>query len=160
MKMGHSISIYGSNADTQRLTDYARAIGLHLIPPRTNLTVADDPADGPYCYLSLHKLADLEPYGDPAIRLGSAVHPVLVFRRPFYEDSSLILGSVRCSDDVPELYQQTHPYYQKLARWIRKEWRRYGDFYLGPEGATLFEGGASMRNVRPGSTFRYTIIET
>lgn len=157
--MGHSIGLYGSKEDTRILTDYACEIGLHVVGLLEGQVVTEDPEQRQSCYLSLKEPQELESIGEKKI-FSEAVDPLLDYIRPYYTEPYLVLGSISCSNDSPELYAQTRRYYHKLARWIRKEWSKYGDFYLGPEAKTLFEGGARMINFPPGSKIRYTIVET
>ncbi|MDJ0758162.1 MAG: hypothetical protein QNJ19_02145 [Woeseiaceae bacterium] len=159
--MGHSIGLYGSRSDTQRLTEYAFSIGLNLIPLLEGQDIPDDPEHRPSCYLSPKTIDELVPvdWGDRRAYI-EACHPLLDFIRPYYSDPYLVLGSISCCNDSPEMYEQTRRFYHKLARWVRKEWSRYGDFYIGPEGSALFENGAKMINFPPGSEIKYTIIET
>lgn len=157
--MGHSIGLYGSRKDTRILTDYAREIGLHVVGLIEGQVVTEDPEHRQSCYLSLRKPEELKAAGGKRI-FSQAANPLLVYRRPYYSEPYLVLGAISCSNDVPHLYAETRSYYHKLARWVRKEWSKYGDFYLGPEAKALFEDGAKMINFPPDSKIRYTIIET
>lgn len=74
------------------------------------------------------------------------------FMRAYFKSPYLVLGHIYWSNDVPSLAAQTKPYYQKLARWIRKEWEKVGDFYFGSEAMRLAGKGAELVNVLPGTT--------
>jgi hypothetical protein len=95
-------------------------------------------------------MSQLHPYGNP-LRISGATDPVMRFMRAYFKDPYLVLGHVYWSNDVPGLAAQTKPYYQKLARWIRKEWEKAGDFYFGPEAKRLADKGAELVNVLPGT---------
>lgn len=160
--MGHSIGIYGSKDDTRILTEYACRTGLHVVGLLKGQVVPEDPAQRQSCYLSVKSPDELTAFRDLRDRdiYSAARDPLLKFRRPYYTDPYLVLGEISCSNDTPELYAQTRSHYHRLARWIRKEWSKYGDFYLGPDAKVLFENGAEMINFPPGTKIRYTIIET
>jgi hypothetical protein len=62
-----------------------------------------------------------------------------------------VLGQISWSNDVRELSELTKPYFKQLVKWIQSNWSIYGDFYVGPEAATLVEQGAERVNVIPGT---------
>lgn len=145
--MGSSVSFYAGPSDIRSLTDYAKSLGLYLIPPRVGQTVNEgDPADGPYCHLSLVPLEKLEPFGVPPVMLGGPWDPVLEFMRSYYEPPYLISGRIYWSNDVAEAARITKSAYSSLARWIRKHWgeREGFAFYFGPEAERLVEQEGAM----------------
>lgn len=148
--MGSSVAFYCGASDAEALQNYAVSIGLSLVPPTLDRGVDDDPSIGPFCYLSIIAQDELSPYGDPPIKVSDATDPLISFMRAYFKNPYLVLGHVYWSDDVPALAKQTKPHYQKLAKWIKKEWEKYGDFYIGPEARTLLDKGAEMVNVLPG----------
>lgn len=148
--MGSNVAFYCGASDSESLQDYALSIGLRVVPPTLDRGVDDDPVEGPFCYLSILDKDELSPYGDPPIKVSDATDPLIGFMRAYFKNPYLVLGHIYWSDDVSALAQQTKPYYQKLVRWIKKEWEKYGDFYIGPEAKTLLDKGAEMVNVLPG----------
>ena len=91
----------------------------------------------------------LHPYGNPPVRITDARDPVLRFIRPYFSNPFLVVGHIYWSNDVPELAQRTKPHYQRMVRWIRKEWVKDGDFYIGPEADQLVQRGAQLVNAIP-----------
>lgn len=149
--MGSSIGFYCGLSDNEELELYAKSIGLHTVASSMDGQVFNDPVSGPFCYLSLVEKAELHPFGNPPVRISDAKDPILRFMRAYFCNPYLVVGHIYWSNDVPALASQTKPYYQKLARWIRKEWSKYGDFYVGPEAKSLIDKGAELVNVLPDS---------
>ncbi len=147
--MGNSVGFYCGQSDSQSFQDFALSIGLHIVPLSIENKVDADPSDGPFCFLSLVKQDELHPFGVPAVRISDARDPLIGYMRAYYKSPYLVLGHIYWSNDVPALAAQTKGYYQKLARWIRKEWEKYGDFYISPEAVKLMREGAEMVNVLP-----------
>lgn len=147
--MGSSVSFYGGPADIGALTDYAKSLGLYLAPPRVGQTVSEDPADGPYCLLSVVPVDELVPVGVPPVRLGTAWNPTLEFLRSYYKPPYLISGRIYWSNDVAETARITKPAYSNLARWIRKHWKKREDFafYFGPEAEKLVDQQGAIPSV-------------
>jgi hypothetical protein len=153
--MGSNTCFYCGNSDTGALQDFALSLGLHLVPMTIEGEVKD-PASGPYCYLSIAPRSELHPYGDPPIRLTDVRDPMLGFMRGYFKDQFLVFGHIYWSNDVKALAVQTKPYYAKLRSWIKREWRRHGDIYIGPEAECLISAGAQMVNTLPGqATFHF-----
>ena len=145
--MGSSIAFYCGNRDTDAIQNFARSIGLGIVAPLVGDPLVSAEA-GPFCYLAPAGL-DLHPYGSPPAKISDATDPLISFMRAYYKYPYLVLGHIQWSDDVPRLASQTKSHYQKLGRWIRKEWKEHGDFYLGPEAQSLADGGAQLVNVLP-----------
>jgi hypothetical protein len=148
--MGSIVSFYCGEKDNQALHEYAESIGLSIVPPTLDRPVDTDPVLGPFCFLSVVPKGTLSPYGNPPIKISDATDPVIGFMRAYYKNPYLVLGDIYWSDDVPDYAKQTKPYYQKLAKWIKREWEKYGDFYIGPEARVLLDKGAKMVNALPG----------
>lgn len=147
--MGSYTCFYCGNSDTTALQDFALSLNLHLIPMTIDGEVKA-PASGPYCYLSIAPRSELHPYGDPPIRLTDVRDPMLGFMRGYFREPFLVFGHIYWSNDVKGLAAQTKPYYAKLRSWIKREWRRHGDQYIGPEAERLISAGAQMVNTLPG----------
>jgi hypothetical protein len=156
--MGSNIGFFCEQSDNDSLQKYVESIGLSIVPPLLNRHVSDDPSEGPFCFLSAIDVSLLSPYGTPPLKISDATDPLLLFMRAYYKDVYLVLGHIAWSDDVPNLAKQTKPYYQKIAKWIKSEWQKYGDFYIGPGARKLFDDGAQMVNFLPG-TIREEIIK-
>jgi hypothetical protein len=155
--MASSILLFGTDSDLQALLAFANASGLHLQAMAMGGKVASSAKDGPYCYLSPVAESELHPFGAPQVRITPARDPLLGFMRPYFTDPYLVCGHIQWSNDVPTLAAQTKPYYQGLARWIRKEWEKHGDSYVGPEAANLIERGAQLVAALPGEANVTTI---
>lgn len=143
--MGQGIYFFTSNQDNQLLCEYGRAIGLHLVAPMADageLSPSDDPTGKPFCYLSTVSKDQLHPYGNPRI-VGPATDPLLEFLRSYRDDGKIVMGRIHWSDDVPELSEQTKPYFSKLKRWIKKNWEQLPDGqFIGPQAQRLVDEGA------------------
>ena len=147
--MGSSVAFYCGDSDIAALQEYALSLGLNIVPPTLDIGVSEDPSEGPFCYLSVIPKDKLSPYGESAIKVSDATDPLIGFMRAYFKNPYLVLGHIYWSDDVPDLAKRTKPFYQKLVRWIQKEWGKFGDFYIGPEAKSLFDKGAEMVNVLP-----------
>ena len=148
--MGSSIGFFCADGDLQALQQFSKSVGLRLQAPLVGQDVPEAAKDSPYCFLSLVPESELHPYGSPPLRVTDARDPVLRFMRPYFSNPYLVLGHIYWSNDVPALAERTKASYQRLARWVRKEWEKYGDFYVGPEAMRLFQQGAQMVNFLPG----------
>jgi hypothetical protein len=159
--MGSSVSFYTAKSDNLALTGFSRSLGLHLVPPRVGQTVnEDDPADGPYCRLSLVPLNQLRPFDVPPVHLGSPADPTLEFLRSYYKPPYLISGRIYWSNDVAEIARITKPAYSSLARWIRKHWSKRPDsaFYFGPAAIKLVDEEGAIHTTFPPDLTVQTII--
>ena len=148
--MSSSIVIFSGATDLQALQEFAQSSGLREQAMVFGTVVTSSAADGPYCYLSPVAESELHPYGVPPTKITPARDPLLGFMRPYFTAPYLVCGHIQWSNDVPALAERTKPYYQRLARWIRKEWKKVGDSYVGPEAAQLIEQGAQMVAALPG----------
>jgi hypothetical protein len=142
--MGSSIAFYCGDSDLQSLQTLASSLGLRLQAPAIGQSVPSSPADGPFCFLSMVPESELHPYGNPPVRITDARDPILRFIRPYFSNPFLVVGHIHWSNDAPELARRTKADYQRLARWIRKEWIKDGDFYIGPEAHQLVQKGAQL----------------
>jgi hypothetical protein len=147
--MGTSVMIFAGPKDDRALVEYAASLGLRLVPPRLDQvgTVAfEEPSQGPFWYLSFLPVENLHPYGNPPVKVGSATDPLIEFIRSYYEPPYLVAGRVYWSTDVPDLARQTKPHFTKLARWIRKHWKRRKEdgYYIGPDAQRLVEEGKAQ----------------
>lgn len=150
--MGSSIGFYCSSKDTESLTQYAESLGLVLAAPEIDKDVPSLVSEGPYCYISVKSKEELSPYGDPPIKISDATDPLIGFMRAYERDNYLVLGHLYLSNDVPELHKQTKPTYNKLCKWVKYNWEKYGDFYIAPDAKLLKEKGAELVNVYPDNT--------
>ena len=158
--MGSSISFFASNQDQLDLEAYARSIGLYVLDFFINREVTPNPADGPGCLFSKYPIEHLHPYGDPPIQIAEVIDPMLSVRRAYYKDGYLVLGAVRWNNDNKKVGAEILPYYRKIQRWIRKNWSKYGDFYMGPEASKLVEKGAQRVNFHPDHTPTLRFVDT
>ncbi|WP_039732430.1 hypothetical protein [Dyella japonica] len=148
--MGSSISFYGSEADCRLLESYAETLGLHLIAPVAGKTAPALAKEGSYCYLSMRAVEELHPYGTP-LRYTDAKDPLLRFMRPYYADPYLVLGHIYRSTDVASISSLTDLPFRGIKRWVKANWAKHGDLYIGPGAGELIARGAQMVNVLPGT---------
>lgn len=149
--MGSSTSFYCGPADNAALEGFASSIGLLLVPPLPGTGVPENPADGPFCYLSVLQEDKLSPYGEGIMKVSPAVDPLLGLLRSYVKGPYLVAGQLFWSNDVPELAKITKPYYAKMVGWMRKEWEKYGDVYIGPEARVRLDEGVERVNILPAS---------
>ncbi len=147
--MGSSVAFFCGPLDNKKLQNYATSLGLYLVSSRINKEVNSDPSLGPYCYLSLVPESMLHPFGNPPTRVSYALDPMIVFMRAYFQKPYLVLGNLQWNNDAPTLAKQTLPYYKKIVKWIKKEWGKHGDIYIGNEAKSLITEGAEMVNFLP-----------
>ncbi len=77
-------------------------------------------------------LDELTPYAyeDPAKKVSDATDPLIGFMRSYHRNSYLVLGHLYLSNDVPGLNKLAKSYYNKLCKWVKGNWNKYGDFYI------------------------------
>jgi hypothetical protein len=149
--MASSIGLFANLDDYQSLHEYAKSIGLQLVPMLKGEEPPADPAAKPFCYLSSLPPSELHAYGNPA-QFSYGRDPLLLFKRPFYQEPYLVAGFVQWSTDNKAFAEVTKPYYQKLSRWVRKEWTKMPNgFYAGPQARELAAQGAKMVDLLPGT---------
>jgi hypothetical protein len=137
--MGSSISFYCGKEDNLALEEQAKALGLFVVPMRLDREVPADPAQRPFCYLSLLPPEQLHPYGMPAVNVSEATDPMIELLRSYYLHPHLVSGRLYWSDDIKPLAALTKKPYTQLARWIRSNWRKLdgSSFFFGPEAERL-----------------------
>jgi hypothetical protein len=156
-EMGSTIAFYCGENDTRSLEEYALSIGLALVSTTIDAKVSASIDEGPYCYLSVLPISDLNPYGEKKNKLSDATDPLIGFMRSYFMNPYLVLGHLYLSNDVPDLHKITKPYYSKLSKWVKRNWSKYGDIYIGPDATKLIDSGAQKVNALPG-TFTYEKI--
>ena len=155
--------LFGAKEDTRELTRFASTMGLRLLPfniDQIGNPDMDDPEARPGCYLSYLPVEELHPYGEPPIKISDASDPLIQFLRPYYSRPYLVAGRIYWSDDAPEFEDLTKPYYNKLQRWVRKNWKKREEdgYYVGPEAERLIrDEGAKPVYFPPGT--KQTTIE-
>lgn len=157
--MGSSIGFFAAESDTAELQRFVESLSLTLVAPLISNKVAPNPADGPFCYLSPVGNEALHPYGSPAVKVSDATDPLLVYIRSFTKENCVVLGQLHWTNDVPNLAKITAPYYKKIAAWIRKNWRKEGDFYLGPQAEIMVKNGSQLVGFPPGEVYNINIVK-
>lgn len=159
--MGSSIAFYCGNTDIAALSQFAQSLGLHLVPMQLDREDVGMPENGPACFLSTIQRENLHPYGTPPVKISDVTDPLMLFMRAYHKPPYLVLGHVKWNDDKADFAAITRPYYQKIARWIRAQWRRPEgwDFYCGPEATQLLENGAQTVNFLPDVPIEQIIVE-
>lgn len=147
--------------DDRALVDFIKSNGLYLVRPNITLDYCEDyPISAHGGYISAVPLSELHPFGNPPIQIKRSLNPVLMFRRSYYQKPYLILGDIEFYTDTSKYIHITKPIYQKITRWIRKNWiKPEGDFcYYGPHAMRLIEEeGAQAISDIPG-TVEHKII--
>ena len=156
--MSSSIGFVCGEQDDRDLLEHARSIGLYIIAGEIGHTVNPDASKWPGCYLSLVPEDELHPYGDPPVKIADVIDPMLFLLRSYYQEPYLVFGHIQWNNDNKALGTQTKPAYQKLCRWIKSEWRKWEDTYVGPQAQIHLDAGAEVVPVLPG-TATFTTIE-
>ena len=145
--MAHNIGMYCGPDDSKKLIEFIRSIQLNLIPLQVGQEIGK-PDEIYGLYLSPLKQEELVPYGDPPISFAPTVNPVFEMRRPYYKNNFLVTGFITLETYPKDIYTLLKPYYMKIYRWIRKNYRKYGDFYVGFEAQELIKNGASKTSAQ------------
>jgi hypothetical protein len=154
--MGSRILFVAGPDDIKALADFIRGLGLHLVPPQSNQRYTDDSGFLTGCFISPIPADQLRTWGSPSIRYSDVLDPILSFTRSVYDPPYLTPGNIYWNDDVPALASETKSTFQKIARWIRKNWPKPegDDWHFGPEATHLvFEKGIEATSMVPGVTF-------
>jgi hypothetical protein len=156
--MASSIGLFADLEDYRALLDYAQSIGLHLVMDPNEAPTAD-PSVKPFCYLSPQPEAQLHTLGNPP-RYSYGLDPLLLFMRPYYQKPYLVAGFVQWSTDNEKFAAVTKSPFQKLKRWITKEWRKpEGEgFYSGPRALELAAQGAQRVNMLPTANATVNVV--
>lgn len=132
---------------------------MHLIPPQADQEYTDDASVLAGCWISPVPAHELHPWGragDPQVQYLDVLDPILSFTRSVYTPPYLTPGDIYWNNDAPNLAVQTKSTFQKIARWVRKNWPKPegDDWHFGPEATHLvFEQGIKATSMVPGVTF-------
>jgi hypothetical protein len=148
--MGSHVCFFCGPSDANALEKFSVSLGLQIIPVLFEQSSVPLPIDMPHCFLSPVPKSALHPYGHPPLKVTDARDPLLSFSRAYFSTPYLVMGRIHWNNDVQSLASQTKPYFQKLKAWMKREWEKRGDVYLGPEAAELIVGGAQQVNDLPG----------
>jgi hypothetical protein len=157
--MGSAFLFYAGPEDQRALIDFIRSLDLHLIPPQADQVYTDDANILRGCWISpvpAHKLHPWGRPGEPQVQYLDVLDPIISFTRSAYRPPYLATGNVYWNNDVPALAAQTKSTFQKIGRWVRKNWLKPvgRDQYFGPQAMRLvFEEGIKATTMVPGVTF-------
>ena len=157
--MSSSIGFVCDAEDDYNFIKFSESLGLYLVPFDLERPVDLNPADGPACYLSLVPESKLHPYGEPPVKIADVIDPMLFLLRGYYKSPYLVFGQMQWNNDNKSLGRQTRPYYDKLVTWIKSNWRKYNDTYVGPQADVHLQAGAKIVPVLPG-TATFTTIDS
>jgi hypothetical protein len=154
--MGSRILFVAGPEDQKELTDFIRDLGMYLVPPQADQEYTDDPRILRGCWISPVPASELHTTRKPAGCYADFLDPILSFTRSVYSPPYLAPGDIYWNNDVPALATQTKPTFQKIARWVRKNWPKPegDDWHFGPEARRLvFEEGVKATSLVPGVKF-------
>ena len=157
--MGSRILFVAGPEDQKVLTDFIRTLGMYFVPPQADQEYTDDPSILGGCWISPVPAEKLHPWGragEPQVKYLDVLDPILRFTRSVYRPPYLRPGDIYWNNDVPALAAQTKPTFQKIARWVRKNWPKPegDDWHFGPEARRLvFEEGVKATSLVPGVKF-------
>mgnify|MGYP001442361105 CR=1 FL=1 len=110
--------------------------------------------------LSFLPVEKLHPYGNPPHFIGEATDPLIEFTRAYYHPPHLVAGCIHF-DPATEFVPETKPYFEKIYRWVRKNWKRIGKCYYGPQAAVLAtQKGTIVSDFPPGTKIRQVKVQT
>jgi hypothetical protein len=147
--MTKSIGLICGDSDNEELLNFAESIGLIPLPMALDLKFYRCPKAGRFCYLSVVPEHELHPYGSPPSKIADVIDPMLTFIRPYHDGDFLVFGQLRLNDDNQKLAAIVKPYFFQLSKWIRRNWSKYGNSYIGPEARELVNLGVAVVNVAP-----------
>jgi hypothetical protein len=147
--MGSSVPFYAAMEDDSALVAYAGCLGLVLVPrvlPEGSLSPERlrDPSAYGLCYFSVDPVERLHPYGNPPRMVSPATDALIEFHRSRLQGDTFTIGRIYWSDDVAEFAQRTRPAFGKLRDWIKANWRKQENYYIGPGAAEAIEHGVRL----------------
>lgn len=151
--MGSRILFVAGPDDIQALNDYIRSLGLHLVSRSTERSYSDNPLELAGCFISPVPADQLHTDPRYPTRRSEAIDPLIPYLRSRLTPPYLTPGDIFWNNDVKRLAIQTKPTFQKLARWIRKNWPKPegDDYHFGPQAMKLvFEDGVIATSLVPG----------
>lgn len=161
-----AILLFAGSEDDAALRAYAKSIGLALLHPHAynmspeeNERAFDDPIQGGF--FSFLPAEQLHRHPNPKIGLCEAVEPLILYIRPSYRPPYLVAGQIHWYRDVQALAERTKPYFQKLRRWVRANWRRReeDDYYVGPHAERILrDEKAQIAYLPPGVSVKTVSI--
>lgn len=161
------ILMFAGPKDDEAFRQHAESIGMLLLHPfagrmtrKESKAAFENPQQGGL--FSFLGLEDLHPDNHPSGCLCEVVDPLLPYFRPWYQPPYLVAGQVVWNTDVKELAQQTRPYFQKLRRWVQKNWKRRQEdkYYIGPDAQRILqEQEAQIAYMPPNVTTKSVILD-
>lgn len=92
--MVSGVLFYCGSSDIEALTDYIQSLGLIFVAPIMNQKLEEENFEGPFFYISIIPKSELNPYGDPPLRISDATDPFIDFSRGYFKDPYLVLGHI------------------------------------------------------------------
>lgn len=150
--MGSRILFVAGPEDLMELNSFIRSLNLYLVPPQSDQEYTDDSSILAGCFISSVPQQNLHTWGKPSVRYSDVLDPILAFSRSVHRPPYLTPGDVYWNNDVPALAAQTKSAFQKIARWVRKNWPKpeNDDYHFGPEAKRLFDEGTIVTSLVPG----------
>jgi hypothetical protein len=140
----------------KELNAFVRSLGMYLVPPSPEVEYSDDETVLGGCYISPVPAEELHTTSKLPARYADVLDPIISFTRSVYRSSYIRPGDIYWNNDVPALAVQTKPIFQKIARWVRRNWPKPegDDWHFGPEARHLvFEKGVEATSMVPGVKF-------
>jgi hypothetical protein len=153
--MGSRILFYAGPQDMNELNAFVRSLDLYLVPPSPALEYSDDETELGRCFISPVPKEELRTWGHKTAWYQDTLDPIISFERSIYQGSFIRPGDIYWNNDVRSLAVQTKPIFQKIARWVRKNWPKPQghDWHFGPEAKHLvFKEGVKATSMVPGVT--------
>ena len=136
--MARTLMLLADRTDHEALIGACSSFGLHLLPMRPGTEIGN-PSRGPVCFLGYLRESELHPVIGAKPRFSDAVDPLLFFARPYHDGQFLVDGQIRLNDDNKEVAKGIKPYFTKIERWLKSNWRHDKNLgaYIGPVAADL-----------------------
>jgi len=138
--MGSQILFAAGPQDMKELNAFIHSLGMHLVPPGPNVEYSDDETVLGGCFISPVRQDKLHTWGHKNIWYYDTLDPIIHFERSVYRPPYLKPGNIYWNNDK-EMAVQTKPVFQKIVRWIRKNWPKPKGFvlYAGPQALKLVD---------------------
>jgi hypothetical protein len=102
---------------------------------------------------SRKKLTPQQLHPDHPLGYSDASDPLIMFWRSYPKPPYFIAGNIEWLEDAEKVAPIVKPYYRKLSRWIKDNWKRIvpgTPYYYGPEAQNIVEEtGAEVRAFEP-----------
>ena len=134
-----------SNQEHEALDNFIDGLGLRKEALSTKATLADNPKEGPGCYLTFLQQSELNPYGNHGL-FAPVIDPLLNWDRCFFNNPYFVIGNFHLNTDVPEVSNKIKPYFREIKKWVANKWAGRDNIFISDHANELIECGAIELN--------------